>query len=89
MLPLKQQITLQSTAGLHASLAAKIVSLAGRFDAHVQIQYEDKIIDAKSILGLISLAIPTGENLVIIAEGDQAKDAMNELQKLLSKEEHK
>jgi len=83
---LKQQIKLQSTKGLHASLASKIVSLAGRYDAHVQIEYNDKVIDAKSILGLISLAIPYGENLTIQASGSDAEQAITELQKLLSKE---
>ena len=57
---MKQHITLQSTKGLHASLASKIVSLASKYDAHVEIEYNDKVIDAKSILGLISLAIPYG-----------------------------
>lgn len=84
---MKQQTTLRSTKGLHASLASKIVALAGKYDAHVQIQYDDIVIDAKSILGLISLAIPSGENLAIIATGNQAQEAMDELQKLLSKEE--
>ena len=86
---MKQTITLQSTKGLHASLASKIVSLAGKYDAHVEIQYEDKVIDAKSILGLISLAIPFGENLTVISRGNQAEEAINDLQKLLSKEEQK
>ena len=86
---MKQQLTLKSTAGLHASLAAKIVSLAGKYDAHVQIEYEDKVIDAKSILGLISLAIPSGENLTIIATGTDAQAALSDLHKLLDKEEIK
>lgn len=83
---MKRTVTLQNTTGLHATLASKIVALAGKYDAHVEIEYENQVIDAKSILGLISLAIPYGENLRIITSGNQAEEAMTELQKLLQKD---
>jgi phosphocarrier protein len=83
---LKQQFTLANTRGLHAALASEIVRLTSKYDAEVHIEYEDKIIDAKSILGLLSLAIPYGENLQVIATGNQAEAAISDLQKLLSKE---
>lgn len=76
-------ITLKSTEGLHASIASKVVQLAGKYDANVQIKYDNITIDAKSILGLLSLAIPKGENLEIVAEGTDALQAIQELQKLL------
>ena len=80
---MKQEVQLQSTKGLHASLASKIVQLTHQFDATIQIHYADQVVDAKSILGLISLAIPYGENLRIVAEGNQAEDALQALRKLL------
>ncbi len=84
MFELKQEITLKTTDGLHAALAAKVVQLAGQFDAYIQVEYEDKVMDAKSLLGLLSLAIPYGENLHIIADGVDAEEAIREIQKLLS-----
>jgi phosphocarrier protein len=86
---MKRTVTLQNTTGLHATLASKIVALAGKYDAHVEIEYENQVIDAKSILGLLSLAIPYGENLLIITSGNQAEEAMTELQKLLQKDVQK
>lgn len=86
---MKRTVTLQNTTGLHASLASKIVALAGKYDAHVEIEYENQVIDAKSILGLLSLAIPYGENLKIITSGEEAEKAMTELQKLLQKDVQK
>lgn len=86
---MKRTVTLESTTGLHATLASKIVALAAKFDAHVEIEYENQVIDAKSILGLLSLAIPYGENLRIITSGNQAEEAMTELQKLLQKDVQK
>lgn len=80
---MEQILTIKSTSGLHASLASKIVQLAGRYDADIQLKYDDKVMDAKSILGLLSLAIPSGENLVVIANGSDATEAVKEIQKLL------
>ena len=46
---------------------------------------EENTIDVKSILGLMSLAIPSGENVVIEASGDQAEEAINDIASILSK----
>ena len=76
-------IELRSTVGLHASLASKLVQTASKYDVEVKLVYDDKVVDAKSILGLMSLAIPTGKNIKIIAEGNQAKEALEDIQKIL------
>ena len=51
----------------------------------INLIYNDKTIDVKSILGLMSLAIPSGENVVIEASGDQAEEAINDIASILSK----
>ena len=56
-----EQITIASTAGLHAQLAAKLVNTASKYSVDFRLHYKDKVIDLKSILGLMSLAIPYGE----------------------------
>ncbi len=76
-------IELRSTVGLHASLAAKLVQTANMFDVEVRLQYDDKVVDAKSILGLMSLAIPNGENVKIIANGPDSEKALKSIEKLL------
>jgi len=80
---LKLNITIQNTKGLHATLAAKLVDLAHKYDAHIELHYEDAIVDAKSILGLMSLAVPSGENIVLVATGPDAEAAVKDLRKLL------
>ena len=80
---MKKQITIKSTAGLHASLAAKLVQAASKYDIDLRLIYDDRVVDAKSILGLMSLAIPSGENVVLIAEGDDATKAMEEIEKII------
>lgn len=73
---MKKEIMIQSTAGIHAKLAAQIVHLTQNHDVKVWMQYQDKIIDAGSILGLMSLAVPFGTNIALIAEGPDAASAI-------------
>lgn len=76
-------IELKSTVGLHASLAAKLVQTASKYDVDVKLVYDKQIVDAKSILGLMSLAIPSGRDVLIKATGPDAEKALNEIEKLL------
>ncbi len=82
---MEKQIVVKSTVGLHASLAAKIVHAASKYSVDINLHYHNKTIDVKSILGLMSLAIPSGENVVIEADGDQAPQAIADIASILSK----
>ncbi len=80
---MKKQIVINSTIGLHAQLAAKLVDITSNYHSAVRIEYADQTVDAKSVLGLMSLAVPSGENINVIAEGDDAEEAIFEIEKLL------
>ena len=80
---MEKKILIKSTVGLHASLAAKVVQAASKYDVDIRLHYGDKVVDVKSILGLMSLAIPSGENVVLVASGDQASVAIEEIEKIL------
>ena len=82
---MEKQIVVKSTVGLHASLAAKVVQAASKYSVDINLHYKDKVVDVKSILGLMSLAIPSGENVVIVATGDQATDAIEDIAKILER----
>lgn len=82
---MEKQIVVKSTVGLHASLAAKIVQAASKYSVDINLHYHDKTVDVKSILGLMSLAIPSGENVVIEATGDQAEIAIADIATILEK----
>ena len=82
---MKETIVVKSTVGLHASLAAKIVQAASKYSVDINLHYHNKTIDVKSILGLMSLAIPSGENVVIEANGEQAELAIAEIATILEK----
>lgn len=76
-------ITIQSTKGLHARLANKLVQISNSYKANVYLAYDNTKVDAKSILGLLSLAVPHGENVKVVAEGTDAEIAIQEIEKLL------
>ena len=82
---MQKQIVVKSTVGLHASLAAKVVQAASKYSVDINLHYHNKVIDVKSILGLISLAIPKGENVIVEATGEQAEAAINDIASILEK----
>ncbi|WP_369901896.1 HPr family phosphocarrier protein [Bacillus manliponensis] len=65
--------------GLQARPAALFVQEANRFHADIFIEKEGKTVNAKSIMGIMSLAIGTGCNLIIKAEGSDAEGALEAL----------
>ena len=80
---MEKVITIKSTQGLHAQLANKLVQISNEFDVEVYLQYDNIKIDAKSILGLMSLAVPNGENVKVVATGNDSEKAILEIEKLL------
>jgi|AntAceMinimDraft_16_1070373.scaffolds.fasta_scaffold621437_1 phosphocarrier protein len=80
---MEKVITIKSTQGLHAQLANKLVQVSNKYDVEVYLQYDNVKIDAKSILGLMSLAVPNGENVKVVATGNDSEKAILEIEKLL------
>lgn len=80
---MEKEITIRSTTGLHAELAAKVVQIASKYTVDIKLHYQDKVIDLKSILALMSLAVPYGENVKITASGRQAMEAIKEITSIL------
>jgi len=81
---MEKTILIKSTAGLHAELAAKIVQTASRYDVDIRLVYANVTIDAKSILGLMSLAVPSGENVKLVATGERAEKAIADIERILA-----
>ena len=80
---MEKTILIKSTAGLHAQLAAKIVQTDSKYEVDIKLVYEHVTIDAKSILGLMSLAVPQGKNVKLVATGESAETAIQDIEKIL------
>ena len=77
------EVTLES--GLQARPAAQFVQEANRFSADLFIEKDGKRVNAKSIMGLMSLAITKDETVTLIADGPDEEIALNQLISFISK----
>ncbi len=78
----KETIPITNKLGLHARAAAKVVHTANQFDSEILIGTGDEEVNAKSILGLLTLAATRGTSVTVRTEGhdeDEAMDAIVEL----------
>ncbi|CAG9620636.1 HPr family phosphocarrier protein [Sutcliffiella rhizosphaerae] len=82
-----KQITVVINREIYTELIQAFVQKANNFVSEVKIVRHNKIIDGKSLLGLLSLGIETGNVVTIKAEGSDEKEAVEFLAKVLKGEE--
>jgi catabolite repression HPr-like protein len=80
----EKKVIVQLPTGLHARPAALFVQEAGKFSADIFIAKEDKQVNGKSIIGIMSLAITTGNEITLIAAGADEKEALQALEKMVA-----
>jgi len=80
----EKTVEITNASGLHARPAALFVQTAGKFSSNIWIAKDEKKVNAKSIMGLMSLAIGKGVKVVIGAEGEDEQIAVKELIDLVS-----
>lgn len=79
-----KKMTIKIPTGLEARPVAVLVQVASRYDSSIYIECEDKKVNAKSIMGMMSLGIAAGEEVTVIADGADEQDAINEIEKFLN-----
>lgn len=79
---IEQTVIVKNRAGVHTRPAAMIVKLAAQFKSDLFIKDENLRINAKSIIGVMTLAAAQGTQLSIIAEGIDENDAVAKLVEL-------
>lgn len=79
---LKRTLQIANDLGLHARAAAKIVELAGRFDARLYLTKDGDEVEGGSILSILTLACPKGTELVVRTDGEEAEALMEALCRL-------
>ena len=78
-----RSVTVVNALGLHARAAARFVHLATRFESQVRVARDAKVMDGKSIMGILLLAAARGTTLTISAEGTDEHDAVSALAELV------
>ena len=76
-------VTVVNQLGLHARAAARFVHLATRFEAHIRVSRDSKVMDGKSIMGILLLTAARGTTITISADGRDEQAAVEALVKLV------
>ena len=79
---MQQEVMITNKLGLHARAAAKLVHTANTFTSEVFIGGEHEEVNAKSILGLLTLAASKGTSVTVRADGPDEEDAVRALVEL-------
>jgi phosphocarrier protein len=74
-----RSVVVSNQLGLHARAAAKFVHMAGRYEAQIRVGRENRVMDGKSIMGILLLAAARGTTITISAEGADEADAVEAL----------
>ncbi len=84
---LVKQVEVKLKTGLQARPAALFVQEANRFSADIFLEKDGKKVNAKSIMGLMSLAVGSGVMIDIVADGDDEASAIEALADFIQKEQ--
>ena len=83
---IKKDVNVNLKSGLQARQAALFVQEANRFSADIFVEKDNKKVNAKSIMGIMSLAIARGTQVTLSADGNDAEDAVNVLATIIENE---
>ena len=78
-----RDVIVSNALGLHARAAARFVQLATRFDSQIRVGRDAKVMDGKSIMGILLLAAARGTTMTISAEGPDETAAVDALSRLV------
>ncbi|EIT69153.1 MULTISPECIES: HPr family phosphocarrier protein [Hydrocarboniphaga] len=81
---MERSVTIVNRLGLHARAAAKFVTLASKFEADVRVRKDQREVSGKSIMGVMMLAAAQGSQITLIAEGEDERQALEELEALIA-----
>lgn len=81
---MKKSVVIRMQAELEARPIANLVQLANRYNSQIYFDMQDKRVNAKSIMGMMSLALTNGEAVVLDVEGEDEDAALAALEKFLT-----
>ena len=82
----KKDVVVRCESGLHNMQATYFVQKANEFKCNIWIESGSRRMNAKSLLGIMSLSIVTGDVVTLSAEGTGAEEAVNALEEFLQRD---
>lgn len=73
---MKETVTINMEQGMEARPIAMLVQVANRYDSSLYIEADDKRVNLKSIMGVMSLTLDNGDQVVVAAEGNDEEQAL-------------
>ena len=80
----KKAITIGLASGLEARPVAMLVQIASQYDSLSYVESENARVNAKSIMGMMTLGLDVGETVVVSADGSDEEKAIAEIEQYLS-----
>ncbi len=80
---ISREVTIKNNVGLHARPATFFIQKANAYRSSIWVEREARRVNAKSLLGVLSLGIVKGMTITLIADGTDEQDALSGLQELI------
>ncbi len=81
---IKKPVTIEANMDMEARPIAHLVQEASQYSSKVYIELDEKKINAKSIMGMMSLKLTKGTNLVVVADGEDESNAIEGVEAFLA-----
>lgn len=81
---IRQEIIIQNKLGLHTRAAAKLVDTAKKFASRIELIFRDRVVDCKSIMGVITLGAQKDNAIIVVITGEDEQHALEALTKLVN-----
>ena len=81
---IRKPMTVQLASGLEARPVAVLVQVASQYESKIYVEIDNKKVNAKSIMGMMTHGLSTGESVVVSAEGTDEEAAIENIEKYLS-----
>ncbi|MBE6621351.1 MAG: HPr family phosphocarrier protein [Ruminococcaceae bacterium] len=81
---ISRDVTIQNNVGLHARPATFFIQKANSYKASIWVEKDDRRVNAKSLLGVLSLGIVKGMTVTLIADGTDEAEALDGLAELIA-----
>ena len=82
----KRDFHVTAETGIHARPATLLVQAASKFGSDINLEFNGKSVNLKSIMGVMSLGVGQGSDVTISAEGDDEADAIAAIEETMTKE---
>ena len=79
-----KEVTIGLASGLEARPAAMLVQVASQFNSEIYVEIGKKKVNAKSIMGMMTLGLDSGEEIMLSANGEDEEAAMSSIERYLS-----